>query len=57
MVSKMPRKVYSVNYEIDGTLSSIAPPLLQAIEDFKTATHVEETTKVHVSIIMTLKRE
>jgi hypothetical protein len=57
MVSKMPRKVYSVNYEIDGTLSSIAPPLLQAIEDFKTATNVEEATKVHVSIIMTIKRE
>lgn len=57
MVSKMSRKVYSVNYEIDGTLSSIAPSLLQIIEDFKNATNVEDATKVHVSIIMTIKRE
>jgi hypothetical protein len=50
----MSRKVYSVNYEIEGALSSIAPPFLQIIEDFKNATQVKETAKVHVSVIMAI---
>ena len=50
----MSRKVYSVNYEIEGALSSIAPPFLQIIEDFKRSTGAEETVKVHVSVIMAI---
>jgi hypothetical protein len=53
----MSREVYSVNYEIEGTLSSIAPPLLQLIEDFKNATQAKETAKIHVSVIMTIIEE
>jgi hypothetical protein len=50
----MSRKVYSVSYEIDGTLSSIAPPLLQIIEDFKKVSQAKETAKVHVSVIIAI---
>jgi len=50
----MSRKVYSINYEIEGALSSIAPPFLQIIEDFKNATQAKETAKVHVSVIMAI---
>ncbi len=49
----MSREVYSINYEIEGNLSVIAPSLLQIIEDFKNATQVKENAKVHVSVIMT----
>ena len=53
----MSRKVYSVNYEIEGALSSIAPPFLQIIEDFKNTTQAKETAKVHVSVIMEIVEE
>jgi len=53
----MSRKVYSVNYEIEGALSLIAPPFLQIIEDFKNITHAKETAKVHVSVIMEIVEE
>jgi len=53
----MSRKVYSVNYEIEGALSSIAPPFLQIIEDFKNTTQAKETAKVHVSVIMEIIEE
>ena len=53
----MSRKVYSVNYEIEGDLSSIAPPFLQIIEDFKKTTQAKETAKVHVSVIMEIVEE
>lgn len=53
----MSRKVYSINYEIEGALSSIAPPFLQIIEDFKTSTQAKETAKVHVSVIMEIVEE
>ena len=53
----MSRKVYSVNYEIEGDLSSIAPPFLQIIEDFKNTTQAKETAKVHVSVIMEIIEE
>ena len=52
-VSNMSREVYCINYEIEGTLSAIAPSLLQIIDDFKNATQVKESAKVHVSVIMT----
>ena len=53
----MSRKVYSVNYEIEGVLSSIAPPFLQVIEDFKNTTQAKETAQVHVSVIMEIVEE
>ena len=53
----MSRKVYSMNYEIEGALSSIAPPFLQIIEDFKKATGAEETAKVNVSVIIAVIEE
>ena len=49
----MSRKVHSVSYEIEGTLSNIAPSLLQMIQDFEEATGIKDTTKVHVYVIMT----